>query len=281
MKKRSGIAIVISSVVLLLFAFLAFVYFVLFDTFTLVSDISFNQVYSQYLMKDRIHYATKGIRLKVKTLEETCFYDNDTFIAELSRIKSDYVLLSPLSSWNAYQYETNVSSLLPGSVVLGIGSESFMGFFDCLLLSDERAGWLEACRTIAAETASMSQNIGLVYDLDSIDYASDIIGCFGENRVSVFNRDGSSRLFASVTLDAMNKQGIVLALCPYATSFNSFFNSDSTVSWVVDYRLATVVPSENLYGVVRPDLQSVLEIAKSTQKGQVSMNSMEYCYEKK
>jgi len=232
-------------------------------------------------MKDRIHYASKGFRLKVKTLEETCFHDNESFISELSGIKSDYVLLSPLASWNAYQYEINVSSLLPGSVVLGIGSESFLGFFDCLLVSDERAGWIEACKAIATETSSMSQNIGLVYDLDSIDYASDIIDCFGENRVSVFNRDGSSRLFASVTLDAMNKQGIVLALCPYATNFNSFFNSDTTVSWVVDYRLAQVVPSENLYGVVRPNLKLVLEIAKSTQKGQVSMNSMGYCYEKK
>jgi len=281
MKKRSGIAIVISSVVLILAAFLAFVYFVLFDTLTLVSDLSFNQVYSQYILKDRIHYATKGVRLKVKTLEETCFYDNGSFISELSVIKSDYVLLSPLSSWNACQYGTNVAALLQDSIVLGIGSEDYTELFDVLLVSDERTGWIEACRSIASETSSMSQNIGLVYDLDSIDYASDIIGCFGENRVSVFNRDGSSRLFASVTLDAMNKQGIVLALCPYATSFNSFFNSDSTVSWVVDYRLAQVVPSENLYGVVRPDLKLVLEIAKSTQKGQMSMNSMRYCYEKK
>lgn len=281
MKKRSGIAIVISSLVLVLVAFLAFVYFVLFDSFTLVSDISFNQVYSSYLMKDRLHYAAKGLRLRVKTLDETCFYDKESFIAELSRIKGDYVLLSPLPSWYACQNEVNVSNLLPGSVVLGIGAESAVGYFDCLLVSDERAGWVEAGKAMAAETSSMSQNIGLVYDLDSIDYASDIIGCFRENRVSVFNRDGSSRLFASTTLDAMNKQGIVLALCPYATSFNSFFNSDSTVSWVVDYRLASVVPSENLYGVVRPDLSLVLELAKATQKGQLSMNSLGYCYEKK
>ncbi len=274
------VAIVISSVVLLLAALLAFVYFVLFDTVTLVSDPSFDQVYSQYMAKDRLAFAAKGVRLRVKTLDDTCFRDKDHFMSELSRVKGRYVLLSPLSSWNASQYEVDVSNLLPRSIVIGIGAESFGDYYDCLLVSDERSGWLEACRALAAETSLMSQNIGLVYDIDSIDYSKDIVDCFGANRVSEFTKDGSSKLFASTTLEAMNKQGIVLSLCPFATSFNSFFSSGSSVFWVVDYRLATVVPSENLYGVVRPDLVGALDTAKAGGKGKGTKDSLRYCYEK-
>ncbi|MBR2282781.1 MAG: hypothetical protein IJ863_09195 [Spirochaetales bacterium] len=280
MKKRAKAAIVISSVILFLMALSSFVYFVLFDTFTLFSDVSFNQVYSTCLLRDRLRYAARGVRLKVRTIDDTCFNDNERFISELAGVRGDYVLLSPIASMFAYQNRTDVSALVPGSIVLGIGSEDYSGLFDNLLVSDERSGWVKAGKAISAETASMSQNIGLVYDLGSIDYDSDIVGCFGENRVSIFAKDGSGRLFASTTLETMNRQGIVVALCPFATNFDSFFNFESSVSWVVDYRLAPVVPDKNLYGVVCPDLGQVLETARSTHKGLNAMGRLEYRYEK-
>ncbi len=282
MKRRPRIAIAIASALLLVLAILALVYFVLLDSFTLVSDSSFRQVFpAGRLLRLRLDYALKGVRLRVRTLDDACFSDNELFCSEISAIRSDYVLLAPLSTWNVCQNRTDVSALLPSSVVLGIGGSEYSDLFDCMLVSDERSGWVLAAQSIADETASISQNVGLVYENETITYADDIVGCFGENRVSVFKSEGTGRLFASETLKSLDNEGIVLVLCPYISGFQRFMDASHSLSWVVDYRFAPAVPSGNLYGLVIPDFGMVLDQARATAKDQGATASLGYVYEKR
>ncbi len=282
MKRGAKISIVVSALVLLLAAGFAFVYFVVLDTFILVSDSSLNQVVPAYCMKRTASdFASKGFRLKVKTLDDRCFQDTSLFTSEIAKIKGAYVLLGPLSSYYALQNGIDVSALLPNSKVLGIGGKDMASMFDCCLDSDERTGWVKAAEEIAKQTASMAQNIGIVYDSGSISYSEDIISCFGSGRVSSFVKEGSSLLFPSRTIDEMNRLGIVLALCPYLEDFNSFFTKPGSVSWIVDYRLSSVVPEDNLYGVVIPDMAAILDLAETVGKGERRVVDMEYCYEKR
>ena len=70
-------------------------------------------------------------------------------------------------------------------------------------------------------------------------------------------------------------------MCPYVSSFQRFFISSTGVQWVVDYRFASVVPPENLYGVVGPDLGVVIGVSKSAVKGESSSDMLPYRYVKK
>ncbi len=282
MKRVFKTALLVSVVIVFALALLSFIYFVVFDTFTLVSDPALSQLIpSSHLSGLRMELAAKGIRLRVKTLDEICFYDGSTFTSEISRTKGDYVLLGPVSSRYAIQNSLDVSGLLPKSVVLGISSSGECSLFDCTLSSDESSGWVEAAKSVSEETSLMSQNVGLVYDGKIVDYSNEIISCFGPNRVSSFEQEDSGRLLASRTLDEMDQQGIVIVLCPYAANLQYFFSDDSSLSWVVDYRFTDVVPHENLYGVVLPDFRKVIETAKSVVKGERTAAVMEYCYEKR
>jgi len=282
MKRVFKTALWISVVVVFALVLLSFIYFMVFDTFTLVSDPALSQLIpSSHLSGLRMELALKGIRFRVKTLDDVCFYDSSTFISELSRTKGDYVLLGPVSSRYAIQNDVDVSELLPRSVVLGISSSGDGSLFDCTLSSDEASGWIQAAESISKETASTSQNVGLVYDGNFVDYSNDIISCFGPNRVSAFEQEDSGRLMASRTLDELDQQGIVLVLCPYAANLHYFFSDDSSLSWVVDYRFTDVVPQGNLYGIVLPDLRKVIEKATEVAKGEGATAVLEYCYEKR
>ena len=73
----------------------------------------------------------------------------------------------------------------------------------------------------------------------------------------------------------------MLAMCPYVSSFHRFFVGNTTVQWIVDYRFASVVPSDNLYGVVVPDLSVVIGISKTAEKGVYASDSLPYRYVKK
>jgi len=127
----------------------------------------------------------------------------------------------------------------------------------------------------------MSQNVAVVYDSDSKTIAEAIISSFPAGRVTSFEKPESGRLYASTSIDEMNKQGIVIALCPSVDSFSDFFKSETSISWITDYRLALAVPDKNLYGVVIPDFNWVMEKAMSVEKGSRSTAELEYIYEKK
>ncbi|MBP5161847.1 MAG: hypothetical protein ILP16_02585 [Spirochaetales bacterium] len=280
--KKGKAAIIILSVIIIAAAAAAAVYFLAFDTLTVVSDSAFSQVLPKMTTaRLRAAYALKGVRLRMTRLSDDCFRSRELFSAYIGRIKSDYVLLGPLSASYAVSSDINVSDLLPSSAVLAIHGSNGSDLFDCTLVSDVESGWRKAATELSSETSTMSQNVGLVYDNDSKSMAEVIISCFPAGHVTEFDKSSTGRLFASTSLDQMNKLGIVIAMCPSVSSFNDFFSSDNSVSWITDYRLAPAVPEKNLYGIVVPDFYGILETAKGVEKGSHSISVLEYVYEKK
>jgi hypothetical protein len=276
------ILIITVSVILLLAGAASAVYFLAFDSMALVADDAFIHVVpSGTLGSLRMSLAGKGIRLRVVKLQESTFRSVDLFTSTLSALKDDYIVLAPVSATYAAKNMIDVSTLNPSSIVLGIHDSSASQYFDCTLVSDEMTGWEKAASALMSETASMSQNVALVYDGKGNDIAQGIVSCFPAGHVTEFEKEGTSRLFASNTLEQMDRLGIVMAMCPYVSGFSSFFDSKSSVSWITDYRLANVVTDGNLYGIVLPDFKSIAEIAGRTQKGSHDAAILEYVYEKK
>ena len=272
----------IAALLLLLVLLCAVVYFLFFPKITLVSDSSFRQVYSSSDIRSlRLEYASHGLRLKVLNLADSAFDSEDAFRAALSKAKGRAVLLSPLASEYCVVNEIRISELLEKSVVVGINMNPESVCFDVTLVPDEKSGWIEAAAILAAETSKMSQNVGLVYESETISYIEDIVLCFPEGHVSEFCKTSGTSLFPANTLEAMDGQGIVIAMCPYVSSFHRFFVNGTTVQWIVDYRFTSVVPSGNLYGVVVPDLSVVIGISKTAEKGMQSSDSLPYKYVKK
>lgn len=282
-KHKKGLtAILIIIAVVIVLGAAAAVYFLAFDSMTIVSDSAFSQIVPQKTVtRLRLRCALKGIRLSVTRLTDDCFYSEAAFEARLGRIRSDYVLLGPLSAAYAVKNYIDVSDLLKSSIVLAIHDSEGSHLFDCTLVSDVISGWEKVASELSLETSTMSQNVGLVYDSDSKNIAEAIVSCFPVGRVTSFEKPESGRLFASSSIEEMNRQGIVIALCPSVDSFSDFFKSENSISWITDYRLALTVPDKNLYGIVIPDFYWVLEKAFSVEKGSRIITELEYIYEKK
>ena len=284
-KKRRPwkILIIIVSVILLLAGAASVVYFLAFDSMALVTDDAFMQVVPSGTLRElRMNLAGKGIRLKVVKLPEKTFSAVDPFTSALSVLKDDYIVLTPVPAAYVANNMIDVSSLNPSSIVLGIHDSSAAQYFDCTLVSDEMTGWEKAASSLIADTESMSQNIALVYEGKSRDLAQGIAACFPTGHVTEFEKEGTSRMFASGTISQMDKLGIVMAMCPYVSGFSGFFDSKgSSVSWITDYRLAPAVSEGNLYGMVLPDFNSIYTIAAATEKGAHDTAVLEYVYEKK
>jgi len=283
-KKRRAwkILIITVSVILLLAGAAAAVYFLAFDSMALVTDDAFMQVVpSDTLGGLRMSLAGKGIRLKVVKLPESTFRSVDLFTSALAALKDDYIVLAPVSATYAVKNEIDVSALDPSSIVLAIHDSYGSQYFDCTLVSDEMSGWEKAAASLISETASMSRNVALVFDDKGKDLAEDIVACFPDGHVTEFEKEGTSRMFATNALEQMDRLGIVMALCPYVGGFSSFFESEGSVSWITDYRLAQVVTDGNLYGVVLPDFGSIAAVAGRTEKGARDTAVLEYVYEKK
>ena len=262
-KKGLTTILIIIAVVIVLGAAAA-VYFLAFDSMTIVSDSAFSQIVPQKTVtRLRLRCALKGIRLSVTRLTDDCFYSESAFEARLGRIRSDYVLLGPLSAAYAVKNYIDVSDLLKSSIVLAIHDSEGSHLFDCTLVSDVISGWEKVASELSLETSTMSQNVGLVYDSDSKNIAEAIISCFPVGRVTSFEKPESGRLFASSSIEEMNRQGIVIALCPSVDSFSDFFKSENSISWITDYRLALTVPDKNLYGIVIPDFFWILRMTGS------------------
>ena len=272
----------IAALLVLLVLLCAAVYFLFFPKITLVSDSSFRQVYTSSDIRSlRLEYAGRGVRLKVLKLADSAFDSADAFKAALGKAKGSAVILSPLASEYCMVNEIRVSGLLEKSLVVGINMNPENECFDVTLVPDEKTGWIEAAVALEAETSKMARNVGLVYESETISYVEDIVSCFPEGHVSEFGKTSGTSLFPANTLEAMDGQGIVIAMCPYVSSFNRFFSNGTTVQWIVDYRFTSVVPSGNLYGVVVPDLSVVIGISKTSEKGVYSSEPLPYKYVKK
>ena len=272
----------IAALLVLLVLLCAAVYFLFFPKITLVSDSSFRQVYASSDIRSlRLEYAGRGVRLKVLKLADSAFDSADAFKAALGKAKGRAVILSPLASEYCMVNEIRVSGLLEKSLVVGINMNPENECFDVTLVPDEKTGWIEAAVALEAETSKMARNVGLVYESETISYVEDIVSCFPEGHVSEFGKTSGTSLFPANTLEAMDGQGIVIAMCPYVSSFNRFFSNGTTVQWIVDYRFTSVVPSGNLYGVVVPDLSVVIGISKTSEKGVYSSEPLPYKYVKK
>ena len=282
MSKMGKWALRIALAVLALLLVSCAVYFLFFPRITLVADSSFVQVYpSSEIWKLRWDYASHGRRLCVLKLADSSFDSPDGFKAAVSGARGKTVVLSPIVSEYSIQEEIDVSALLSRSIVLGIHTNSGTGCFDCTLVPDEKSGWIEAATSLEADTSKMSCNVALVYEYESITFAEDIISCFPTGHVSVFQRMPGTSLFQTNTLAEFDEQGIVFAMCPYVTSFHRFFTKETAVQWITDYRFSQVVPADNLYGLVTPDFEAVLGIAKNVEKGSRSEETLSYVFVKK
>ena len=272
----------IAALLLLVVLLCAAVYFLFFPRITLVSDSSFQQVYTSSDIRSlRLEFALHGVRLKVMKLADSAFDSDEQFTVALGTAKGRAVILSPLASEFCIQDEIDASAILKGSVVLGIHMDPENDCFDCTLVPDEKSGWIEAATCLESETSKMSRNVALVYGNENIPYIEDIVSCFPEGHVSEFKKVSGSSLFPTNTLKAMDDQGILIAMCPYVGSFHKFFTNPTTVKWIVDYRFAPVVPPENLYAVVMPDLSVVPGISKAMEKGTCASELLPYKYVKK
>ena len=285
-KKKSPkllkIVLRIAALLLLLVLLCTAVYFLFFPKITLVSDSSFQQVYtSSDMWSLRLEYASHGFRLKVMKLADSAFDSEDAFKSALSKAKGRAVILSPLASEYCVVNEIRMSELLEKSIVVGINIYPVNECFDFTLVPNEKSGWIEAATILEAETSKMSQNVALVYESEVGSYVEDIVSCFPNGHVSEFKKVSGTSLFPTNTLNAMDEQGIVIAMCPYVSSFHRFFVGNTTVQWIVDYRFASVVPKTNLYGIVVPDLSVVIGISKTTEKGAYVSDSLPYKYVKK
>ncbi|MBO4393717.1 MAG: hypothetical protein J5800_05185 [Spirochaetales bacterium] len=260
---------------------LALVYYLVFPTFTIVSDSAFSAVLSKpELHRLGLSMAAKGIRLKIEAFENDSFYAPESFSSRLGRVKGKWVLLGPTASAYSAQNGINVRDILENSVTIGIHADPTTGLFDCTLVSDVTSGWIEAASAVSNEMSKTSRNTALVYENDVILLAQDIESCFQTGWLSVYEDDGQSRLFVSTTLSEMDRQNIVIALCPFDSRLNDFFKSPSSLSWVVDYRFAPVVPQNQLYGIVIPDFKAAFEKAMKITKGSTETIALEYRYEK-
>ena len=261
---------------------LAAVYILAFPRITFVSDSAFRQVYtSSDLWSLRLDYASHGKRLSVLKLSDSAFDSPELFSSALAKAGGKTVVLSPLASEYAIIEGIDVSSLLEKSIVLGISMNTDSECFDCTLVPEEVSGWTKAATALAEETSKMSQNVALVYESEVISYIEDIVSCFPVGHVSEFKRLAGTSLFQTNTLAEMDEQGILIAMCPYVASFHRFFNKETSVLWIVDYRFAPVVPEDNLYGVVMPDFGALPDISGEVEKNSRGVDVLPYTYVKK
>ena len=256
------------------------IYMFAFRTLSVVSDSAFSLVLPKSTMRDlRFSMVFKGIRVRTVYLEDSAFDSPEAFRTRLMKEKGSYVLLGPVSSAYAVSKKINVSDLLKESTVIAMyGKKSSL--FDCTLVSDEKSGWIKASNALSSEFEKTAQNVALIYENSAVPYVQDIKDCFSDSRLTVFEDDTQSRLFASETLKRTDELSIVVAMCPYYSRLGDFFKTPGTLSWVVDYRFANAVSPKQLYGIVVPSLSRSLKGVLKTEKGSSSVSELEYDYEK-
>ena len=284
MKKKSKVLLGIIIVLLAILAVAALFYFVIFDRFVLVSDPAWSYLLpSSELFSLRLTLAQKGLRLVVVNPPASSLDDSSSFtpmLLSLASSKNVAVLLGPLASYCAVQFDVEVSVLLENSVVYGIFSQSCTNF-DVTLVSDVNAGWTEAAEAVLATEVgtgfsqessqsskgkTMAQKLAVVHDSDGISAYGAIVEVISQDSVLDYCDDGQDHLFVSTCVSNMQQQQVVLALCPHLENLYDLVVLDESVSWIVDYRYASIVPKQQLFGYVLPDLSGTLGQADFNKK---------------
>lgn len=283
MKKKAVRVLLVLLAILLLIAALCAVYFFCFERFVLVQDPAWGYLLPQSArLSLRLELAKTGKRLVTVNVTSSELSDQVFLTPIFLDLQAKEVLLSPIVSQCVVNYNLDVSDLLGDCIVYGLWNES-CSLFDATIISDVNSGWLQAASTLK----TMSQNVGVVYDsLGTSAFQtikSEISGSDLENGLVEYLYDAESHLYFSSTLSDMNEKQIVLALCPHLSDFNNFFSLDNSVSWIVDYRYAKMVPKKQLYGVVSPNLASLVKALDQSPatKNCEALYTMEYKYDAK
>ena len=279
-KGRPGRVVLI--ILLVLAASCAALYFLAFDTLVFVTDSAYSQVIpAKDIFSLRIHCLFRGVRLRVLRLPDSVFENPATFSAAVPGMKGTYVLLSPVAAEQAKRSRVEMSQILSSSVVAAIDADDSRDLFDITFVSEDALAWEKAALSLASELRPMSQNAALVYDSQTSFDVKDIIDGFDTGRLSVFYSDGSRRLFNSETASTLKELSVVVAMCPHLTGLADLVRDSGSVSWIVDYRFAAVIPRDSLYGVIVPDLKAAADSLLETKKGQDLSLPLEYTYEKR
>ncbi len=229
--------------------------------FVVVSDAAWSLVMpKREFSRMRSTLARKWHRLIILQPDASVFSDSqslESFMYDLNdEVGDGVVLLGPLTSSKIVEYNVEASSILEDAAVYGIYGEG-SALFDATLIPNPESGWRSAASAIAKKIASMSQNIAIVSDSKGSVYNETIMSQFQTGMVNEYINEDASRFFVSNTIQEMNRLGIVLGMCPHLEGFYNVFETDDTISWVVDYRYSTIVPSKQLYGMVLPDLSGL------------------------
>ncbi len=252
MKKKTKILLGLSIFLLLILTALAFVYFIAFERFVLVMDPAWSYLLpSSELFSMRFALAQKGYHLVVVHTSATNLDDSTSFTSLLLSLKGSEILLGPLASASAVQFGIDVTSLFENAVVYGMWSQSCNNF-DVTLISNISAGWQDAITKVTTKT--MAQNVAMVYDSETISVYKAIDSITPTGDFLGYYYDGQSKIFARNTVSDMNEKQVVIALCPHLENLYDLVSLDSSISWIVDYRYAQIIPKKQLFGTVLPDL---------------------------
>lgn len=252
MKKKTKILLGLSIFLLLILTALAFVYFIAFERFVLVMDPAWSYLLpSSELFSMRFALAQKGYHLVVVHTSATNLDDSTSFTSLLLSLKGSEILLGPLASASAVQFGIDVTSLFENAVVYGMWSQSCNNF-DVTLISNISAGWQDAITKVTTKT--MAQNVAMVYDSETISVYKAIDSITPTGDFLGYYYDGQSKIFARNTVSDMNEKQVVIALCPHLENLYDLVSLDTSISWIVDYRYAQIIPKKQLFGTVLPDL---------------------------
>ncbi len=304
MKHKTKILLGLIIGIVLFFAVLAAIYFFAFERFVLVSDPAWSYLLpSSELFSLRATLAVRGYRLVLVKPSASQLDEASAFtpmLLNLNLDKGSVILLGPLASASAIRFEVDVSALLEQAVVYGMSSQACYNF-DVTLVSNVKAGWLEAAKAVLKDSGSgsevgsgssagargkkaqtMAQKVAVVYDFAGTSAFEAINSVIAEDSLAVYFHDGESHLFFSNTVSDMASEQVVLALCPHLENFYELLSLDSSTAWIVDYRYATIVPKSQLFGTVLPDLSGTcaasLGLGKRSENELSAVVELEYKY---
>lgn len=233
--------------------------------FVVVSDAAWSLVLPKAeVSRMRLSLALRWHRLVVVQADASSLADGqalDEFIDDVcNKPKVDAVLFGPVASSKIVEYYLDAGALLADKAVYGIyGTQT--GLFDATLVPAVEQGWIQASEAVRDEVVATSRNVAIVSDSKGSVYNEAIVSILPQGMATEYIDEDGARLFVSNTLEDMNRLGIVIGMCPRLDGFYTVFDRDDTISWIVDYRYSTIVPSRQLHGIVLPDLSGFAKTA--------------------
>lgn len=258
MKKKTKVLLGLLIFLLVILTALAVVYFVAFERFVLVSDPAWSYLLpSSELFSMRFELAKKGYRLVLYNASASNLDSSSSLTPILLSFDCSVLFLGPLASASAIRFDINVSNLLEKTLVYGMWAQECNNF-DVTLVSNVNAGWQEAV------SQTMAQNIAVVYDYEGKSAYEAIESVTSKNSINAYYNDNQNKFFARNTISDMNEKQVVLALCPHLEDLYDLVSLDNSISWIVDYRYAQIIPKKQLLGIVLPDLSGFVKNMKNS-----------------